>query len=96
MERIAQAESDIIVMLLISYPQDFVVSIVLTLFWLIGSSAWAAGVSDLKMYTDPDDGSIFEDLVECQKQGDKYPCATDSEGNFASLNVSIVSGLLDL
>ncbi|XP_012937697.1 synaptophysin-like protein 1 [Aplysia californica] len=72
---------------------DFVVSVVLTLLWIIGSSAWASGVSDVKMYTDPDEGSIFDNLAECKNANAN--CRTVNDGNFASLNVSIIFGFLN-
>ncbi|XP_059165529.1 synaptophysin-like isoform X2 [Physella acuta] len=74
---------------------DFVISIVLTLLWIIGSSAWASGVSDVKMYTDPVDGGLFtkERIPECA--ADTKACTVDSLGNFASLNVSLIFGFLN-
>ncbi|KAK3800687.1 hypothetical protein RRG08_003093 [Elysia crispata] len=73
---------------------DFVISIVITLLWIIGSSAWASGVSDVKMYTDPYDGEIFQsdDLPECKR---KDSCILNDDGNFAGLNVSIIFGFLN-
>ena len=70
--------------------QDFVASIVLTVLWLISSSAWAAGLADVKEYTDPAEGGFFG--------GDRFPdcshelqCKTLSVGNYGSLNASVVS-----
>ncbi|BFZ10644.1 hypothetical protein BsWGS_13683 [Bradybaena similaris] len=74
---------------------DFIISIVLTVLWVISSSAWAAGVSDIKTYTDPAEDGIFAPdsrVVDCQKPGS---CKVDSLGNFASLNVSIIFGFLN-
>ncbi|KAH9512937.1 hypothetical protein Btru_037108 [Bulinus truncatus] len=70
---------------------DFVISVLLTLLWIISSSAWAAGVSDVKTYTDPDEGNIFQNIPQCGK----YPCKVKSLGNFASLNVSLIFGFLN-
>ena len=68
-------------------------SIIITLLWIISSSAWASGVSDVKVYTDPYDGGIYEtdNVPECKA---KDSCFTNNDGNFASLNVSIVSTVL--
>jgi hypothetical protein len=74
---------------------DFLISVVLTLLWIISSSAWASGVSNIKMYTDPEDGRIIGAdgrLPECRDTGS---CATKNLGNFASLNVSIIFGFLN-
>ncbi|GFR66273.1 synaptophysin [Elysia marginata] len=73
---------------------DFIISIVITLLWIIGSSAWASGVSDIKMYTDPYDGDIFGNDAnpECKA---KDSCFVNNDGNFASLNVSIIFGFLN-
>ncbi|XP_055883173.1 synaptophysin-like isoform X2 [Biomphalaria glabrata] len=69
---------------------DFIISVVLTLLWIIASSAWAAGVSDVKTYTDPEEGGIFG-TGQCQKD----LCKVKSLGNFASLNVSLIFGFLN-
>ncbi|CAL1536583.1 unnamed protein product [Lymnaea stagnalis] len=71
---------------------DFVISVVLTLLWIIGSSAWASGVSDVKTYTDPQEGGLFEAIESCKTSN---ACNTISLGNFASLNVSIIFGFLN-
>ncbi|CAG5134027.1 unnamed protein product, partial [Candidula unifasciata] len=74
---------------------DFAISIVLALLWIISSSAWAAGVSDVKMYTDPADGGIYgsdSKVPDCRTAKD---CTTNSLGNFASLNVSVIFGFLN-
>ncbi|GFO43585.1 synaptophysin [Plakobranchus ocellatus] len=73
---------------------DFIASVVIALLWIIGSSAWAAGVSDIKMYTDPDDGDIFNNdkVPECKV---KDSCTTNNLGNFAGLNVSLIFGFLN-
>ena len=72
--------------------QDFVVSVVLTLLWLISSSAWAAGLADVKEYTDPAEGGFFDvdRFPEC-KDASK-DCRVLSVGNYGSLNASVVSG----
>uniref|UniRef100_A0A0B6Z7X6 MARVEL domain-containing protein n=1 Tax=Arion vulgaris TaxID=1028688 RepID=A0A0B6Z7X6_9EUPU len=74
---------------------DLIISIFLTLLWIISSSVWASGVADIKTYTDPTDGGIFgpgSKVVDCHKTEN---CSTDSLGNFASLNVSVIFGFLN-
>jgi len=72
---------------------DFLVSAVLTFFWLVGSCAWATGVTDVKMYTDFDEGSIYDGIPDCA--GKNHFCQPYQEGNYASLNVSLIFGFLN-
>lgn len=66
--------------------KDFLVTLVLGVFWLSGSAAWASGVSSVKFVTNPD--NFVKTLEICmQNKG----CVTDYVGNFAGLNISIVS-----
>lgn len=65
---------------------DLGASSVLALFWFAGSSAWAQGVRDVKYYTDP---NIFTKLLDICKVAS---CASESVGNFATLNVSLILG----
>ena len=79
--------------------QDFVISIVFTLLWLIASAAWADGVSKVKYYTNPHTLFLDEegDVYECEAkyaEANNIECKVTSQGNFASLNVSIVSIML--
>ena len=67
--------------------QDFVISAVFAVLWLISSSAWAQGVVNLKYYTDLKECGIFDMIADCS--GNK--CTQSQFPNFASLNVSIVS-----
>lgn len=74
--------------------QDFIVTAVFALMWLISSSAWAQGVTDLKYYSDPTDG-IFLKLKECDMIYNNYTitCTPTVKPNFSTLDVSIVSDL---
>ncbi|XP_041347552.1 synaptophysin-like isoform X2 [Gigantopelta aegis] len=73
---------------------DFIVSVVITALWLISSSAWAQGVSDVKLYTDPQESGLFENKIfpECVQPD---ACKVTFLGNFAGLNVSIIFGFLN-
>lgn len=65
---------------------DLVATAILTLFWLAGSCAWAAGVSDIKYYTNP---SYLATLINICKDPDSV-CDTQNPGKWASLNISLV------
>jgi hypothetical protein len=77
---------------------DFVITIVFAALWLISSSAWADALTKVKHYTDPAD--IWSDtktnFPECQGQIANVTCSVTSLGNFASLNVSIIFGFLNM
>ncbi|XP_062607796.1 synaptophysin-like [Saccostrea cucullata] len=72
---------------------DFVISAVITLLWLIASSAWAQGLVNLKYYTDFKDSGMFERLPEC-KAG--VGCVQTATPNFGSLNASVIFGFLNM
>lgn len=73
---------------------DFIVSVVITLCWLICSAAWAHGLAELKFYSDP--ASILKlHVPECMVATDEK-CTTTDGGNYAGLNVSIIFGFLNL
>ncbi|XP_015785011.1 synaptophysin-like protein 1 [Tetranychus urticae] len=67
---------------------DLVATGIFTIFWFAGSCAWAAGVSDLKYYTNP--STFKRHLKVC----DVKPtiCSTKSLANWSSLNVSLIFG----
>jgi len=88
-----------------NYPKvDFIVSTLLAMFWLAGSSAWANGLTGLKSACDPETW-IFNspnNAAICFKtQGDFYrfpkvkECLTTSSGTFGGANVSVVLGFLN-
>lgn len=70
---------------------DLIATGILTIFWFAGACAWAAGVSDLKYYTNP---SYFKKYIPLCKEPDA--CATNKVANWASLNVSLVRMWIDL
>ncbi|KAK7101974.1 synaptophysin-like isoform X2 [Littorina saxatilis] len=78
---------------------DFVVSIVLTLLWLISASAWASGLSDVKEYTDPAEGGFFDNgsfFPECKDASKTGSCTVVNVGNYGSLNASVIFGFLNM
>lgn len=77
---------------------DFVVTIAFAALWLISSSAWADALTKVKHYTDPNDILTDPkiDFQECQHHVGNVTCEVKSLGNFASLNVSIIFGFLNM
>lgn len=69
---------------------DFLVTMVLAVFWLSGSAAWASGVSAVKYVSDPN--AWLKTLKICN---DNAGCVPDFSGNFAGLNISIIFGFLN-
>ena len=68
--------------------QDFIISAVFALLWLISASAWAQGVVDIKFYTDPDE--IFHTVMRDECMHGQVTCKSTAGGNWAGLNVSLV------
>jgi hypothetical protein len=66
--------------------QDFLISVVITIFWFAGSAAWAAGLSGLKEDTDP--STYIGSSVICKNI---LTCHIEKEPNYATLKVSVVS-----
>ncbi|EFX81579.1 hypothetical protein DAPPUDRAFT_102301 [Daphnia pulex] len=69
---------------------DFLITMVIAVFWLSGSAAWASGVSAVKYVSDPN--SWIKTMEICMKNGD---CTAVFAGNFAGLNISIIFGFLN-
>ena len=66
------------------FLKDFLITMVMAVFWLSGSAAWASGVSAVKYVSDP---SVWIKTLEICKDN---ICNSDFTGNFAGLNISIV------
>ncbi|XP_066470375.1 synaptophysin isoform X1 [Tiliqua scincoides] len=71
---------------------DFVVTAVFAFMWLVSSSAWAKGLTDVKEATDPD--NLFKDMAACKKTGNE--CSELREPVTSGLNTSVVFGFLNL
>lgn len=72
---------------------DFIISVILTLFWLVASSAWAQGLVNLKYYTDLSKCGQFGMIPDCSPPNN---CVQLEYPNFASLNVSVIFGFLNM
>ncbi|XP_044881441.1 synaptoporin [Mauremys mutica] len=70
---------------------DFIVTVVFSFLWLVGSSAWAKGLSDVKIATDPDEVLLL--MSACKQQSNK--CMPVRSPVMSSLNTSVVFGFLN-
>ncbi|XP_054833804.1 synaptoporin [Eublepharis macularius] len=70
---------------------DFIVTVVFSFMWLVGSSAWAKGLSDVKVATDPDEVLLL--MSACKQQSNK--CMPVRSPVMSSLNTSVVFGFLN-
>ncbi|MBN3270953.1 SYPH protein, partial [Polyodon spathula] len=71
---------------------DFVVTAVFAFLWLVSSSAWAKGLSDVKTATDPE--RVMTLIKACQIEGNK--CSEKQDPVMSGLNTSVVFGFLNL
>ena len=69
--------------------QDCIAAVVFAVLFLIGSSVWADSLTDIKHYSDPDE--LFNRIVKDCTDSYNHTCKTSHTGNFATLNVSVVS-----
>ncbi|XP_009934935.1 synaptoporin isoform X2 [Opisthocomus hoazin] len=70
---------------------DFIVTVVFSFLWLVSSSAWAKGLSDVKIATDPDEVLLL--MSACKQQSNK--CLPVRSPVMSSLNTSVVFGFLN-
>ncbi|KAG5275242.1 hypothetical protein AALO_G00145180 [Alosa alosa] len=70
---------------------DFIVTVVFSFMWLVSSSAWAKGLSDVKVATDPDEVVLL--MSACKVQGNK--CGSIYGPIWSGLNTSVVFGYLN-
>ncbi|XP_053545364.1 synaptoporin [Bombina bombina] len=70
---------------------DFIVTVVFSFMWLVSSSSWAKGLSDVKVATDPDEVLLL--ISACKLQTNK--CKSVYGPVMSSLNTSVVFGFLN-
>ncbi|KAI5607062.1 synaptoporin isoform X1, partial [Silurus asotus] len=70
---------------------DFIVTVVFSFMWLVGSSAWAKALSDVKVATDP--GEVLLLMSACKVQTNK--CGSVYGPVWSGLNTSVVFGYLN-
>ncbi|XP_039630645.1 synaptophysin a [Polypterus senegalus] len=70
---------------------DFIVTVVFTFMWLVSSAAWAKGLSDVKMATDPERNI---DMIEACKITENK-CEEVQDPVMSGLNTSVVFGFLN-
>ncbi|XP_038628859.1 synaptoporin isoform X1 [Tachyglossus aculeatus] len=70
---------------------DFIITVVFSFLWLVGSSAWAKGLSDVKVATDPKEVLLL--MSACKQQSNK--CMAIHGPMMSSLNTSVVFGFLN-
>jgi len=81
---------------------DFCFTVIVAVFWLSASAAWANGVINMKYAADPNSW-LFQDVESiCLKtSNDTYQytdvtkCTVGFEGNYKKANVSIIVGFLN-
>ncbi len=59
---------------------------IFTFMWLVSSSAWAKGLSDVKMATDPDE--VIDLIPACEREENR--CKEIHEPVMSGLNTSVV------
>lgn len=63
------------------------VTAIFTFMWLVSSSAWAKGLSDVKRATDPDE--VINIIAACDREENR--CKEIHEPVMSGLNTSVVS-----
>jgi len=81
---------------------DFCFTVIMAVFWLSASAAWANGVINMKYAADPDSWLFKDASSMCQQSQVKSyvntevkSCTVDFTGNFNKANISIIVGFLN-
>ncbi|XP_075041097.1 synaptophysin [Mixophyes fleayi] len=70
---------------------DCIVTAVFAFLWLVSSSAWAKGLADIKLATDPE--LIKDEILACQNPDNK--CQEVRDPVMSGLNTSVAFGFLN-
>jgi hypothetical protein len=74
---------------------DLVITVIFVILWLIASSAWADGVTKVKYYSSSN--ALINSTSQVEWSCNAQPqCTSTSNPSFASLNVSIIFGFLNM
>jgi len=81
---------------------DFCFTVIVAVFWLSASAAWANGVINMKYAADPNSWLFQDEDSICQKTTnntfvytDVSKCSVEFLGNYKKANVSIIVGFLN-
>nr|XP_033777965.1 synaptophysin isoform X2 [Geotrypetes seraphini] len=70
---------------------DCIVTAIFAFMWLVSSSAWAKGLSDVKLATDPE--NVIKNMHVCKQEG--VQCKELHDPVMSGLNTSVVFGFLN-
>jgi len=81
---------------------DFCFTVIVAVFWLSASAAWANGVINMKYAADPNSWLYLDEDSICKKTSngtyqytDVTSCSVEFMGNYKKANVSIIVGFLN-